>query len=135
MLLFLSGVFSKFGGLSITFTIDSRSSSLSNWWENRVTLFITWKVLEADLILSGSSISSSTSSSFDTSITSSAGFHVIQWFLFEFLDARKCCPHLLLASRKQYPCQNPRNHLGQRHQQVPHFLQFVTREFLIFILV
>ena len=60
--------------LSIIFTNNSRSSSLSNWWVNRMPLSITYKVSEADLILSGSSIYLSTSSLFDTSINSSAGF-------------------------------------------------------------
>ena len=68
---------------------------------------------------SGSLISSSTSSSLDTSITLSAGFSCFSLIFFEFPNARKCCPHLLLTSRKQYPCRNPRNLLLQRHQWVP----------------
>ena len=105
MLLLLSGVFSNFGGLAYFNYFYSQSSVLSNWWENRMTLSITWKVSEADLILPGSSVSSSMSLFLDTSITSSAGFYVFQCFPFEFPDARKCCPHLLLVLRKQDPCQ------------------------------
>ena len=112
---------------SITFTIDSRSFSALNWWENRMSLSITCKTSffarrysqGANLILSGSSISSTTFLSLDTSITSSAGFSCCTMISFLIFWRQKCCPHLLLASRKQYPFQNPHNYLGQTHQQVP----------------
>ena len=56
----------------ITFAIDSRSSALSNR-ENCMILSINYKASEADLTVSRSSISSSTSLWLDTSITLSAG--------------------------------------------------------------
>ena len=112
---------------AITFTIDSRNSSSLNWWENRMILSITGKTSffarhhsqGVNLILSGSLISSTTSSSLDTSITSSAGLLCCTMISFSIFWLQKCRPHLLLASRKQYPFQNPHNHLGQAHQQVP----------------
>ena len=79
---------------SIIFTIDSRSSSLSNWWENCMTLSITCKSSKMDWILSGSLISSSISSLLDASITSSAGFSYFSMICFQI----SCRQEKLLAS-------------------------------------
>ena len=77
MLLILSDVFSKFGGLADFRLLLQLPHEVSRYQideKNRMIVSITYKASDTDLILLGSSISSSTSSLLVRSVTSSTGF-------------------------------------------------------------
>ena len=90
-----------------------------------MTLSITCKASEADLILSGSSIFSSTSSSLDTSITLTAGFSCFLMISLRISRRQEMLPASIAGIKEAIPCQNPRNYLGQRYQQVPSASSFI----------
>ena len=104
MLLFLSGVFPKFGGLADFWLLLQLTHEVPRYQinENHMTLSTTCKASETDLILSGSSISSWTSSSLDTSITSLAGFSCFSVISFRI----SCRQEMLPASTAVNPGSN-----------------------------